>query len=191
MAVFLVQHAEKVREPGDPGITDAGRADARATGRWAARMGVRRVYCSPLLRSRQTAEVIAEQLGVAPRRLEPIEDPRATERLNWDGTIPFAAFAAEWRRTVEDRSYTPPFGDSSRTAAARLWALVSEVDALDGHTVVVTHGGVTVDLLRGLLGDAALSTALIQDGVPSCAVTTIDGGTPRTLASTRHLNHRQ
>ncbi|GAA1968692.1 histidine phosphatase family protein [Catenulispora subtropica] len=182
MAVFLVQHADKVREPGDPGITARGREHAARTASWAHRVGVRRVYCSPLLRSHQTAEIIA-----SPLRLRPIEDVRATERLNWNGDIPFEVFAAEWQRTVEDRGYTPIGGDSSFTAAARLRDLVSELAGLSGHTVIVTHGGVTVDLLRSLLGGASLGTELLIEGVPSCAITTIQDGKPLTVASVGHL----
>ena len=160
MTVYLIQHAEKLREPNDPGITELGRAHAALTGAWAKSTGIRRVYCSPLRRSRQTAQLVADALAV-----QPTQDKRAVERMNWDVTMPFAHFSAEWARTVEDRAYIPPNGDSSHAAAERLLQLVREADLANGPAAIVTHGGVTVDLLRTLLGDAAIADSLLTTGV--------------------------
>jgi hypothetical protein len=63
--------------------------------------------------------------------VQPIVDSRATERMNWDGSVSFAHFSAEWARTVADRSYMPSTGDSSHAAAQRLLALVREVDVIN------------------------------------------------------------
>ena len=44
--------------------------------------------------------------------------------------------------------------------------------------MVVTHGGVTVDLLRNLIGDAEVNRrapTLIAEGVPNCAMTRLQG----------------
>ncbi|WP_051450151.1 histidine phosphatase family protein [Actinospica robiniae] len=182
MYVYLIQHAEKLREPGDPGITELGRAHATLTGAWAQRTGIRRVYCSPLRRSWQTAQVIADAVDV-----QPVQDGRATERMNWDGTVPFAHFSAEWARTVEDRAYTPSNGDSSHAAASRLLALVREVGMTDSPAAIVTHGGVTVDLLRTLLEDTVIADSLLTTGVPSCAITTLNRTTAASVASVEHL----
>lgn len=183
MPVYLVQHAEKLREPGDPGITELGRVQAALVGVWARGVGVRRVYCSSLRRSRETARLIADALAV-----EPVQDERAVERMNWDGTVSFAEFSAEWARTVADRAYVPSSGDSSYAAAARLLELVREADTGDGPAAVVTHGGVTVDLLRTLLGDAAVGENLLTNGIPSCAITTLSGTTVESVASVAHLD---
>ena len=43
-----------------------------------------------------------------------------------------------------------------------------------GPVAAVTHGGVTSDLLRDLLGDSALPGHLLDAGIPPCAVTAID-----------------
>ncbi|MEY9887051.1 broad specificity phosphatase PhoE [Catenulispora sp. MAP12-49] len=182
MYVYLIQHAEKLREPGDPDITRLGRAHAALTGRWARRTGIRRVYCSPLRRSRETAQIIADAVAV-----QPVEDKRAIERMNWDGTMPFADFGAEWARTVEDRAYVPAIGDSSHAAADRLLALVRAVGASDSPAAIVTHGGVTADLLRTLLGDSAVGDSLLTTGVPSCAITTLNGTAVESVASVEHL----
>lgn len=64
--VVLVRHAEKAEEPrDDPPLTEAGRARARELARVLAGSGVKAVFTSHLLRTRQTAEPLAAQLGLA------------------------------------------------------------------------------------------------------------------------------
>jgi broad specificity phosphatase PhoE len=92
--------------------------------------------------------------------------------MNWDRSISLRVFADEWDRTVEDR----------------LRAMVVDLVILDGPAAIVTHGGVTVDLLRTLLGDGALRPQLIREGVPSCAVTAIEADlSVVSVASVCHL----
>jgi broad specificity phosphatase PhoE len=52
------------------------------------------------------------------------------------------------------------------------------MNALEGTVVAVTHGGVTIDLLRTLLGDESLPALLLRDGIPACALTTIQINEP-------------
>lgn len=192
MAVILVQHGAKEPGVGDPGLTPAGRRQAESTGRWlASRFNVTRVAASPLRRSRETAVLIA-----ATTALEVEIDERLTERMNWDGVNPPTAqeFLAEWERSTHERAYTPPSGDSSLEAARRLHGFLQECIDQTGDLVVATHGGVTVDLLRSLLGDPVLIEThpmLLREGIPSCALTILeqaDGDwVPRVIASTAHL----
>jgi hypothetical protein len=53
---------------------------------------------------------------------------------------------------------------------------------------VVTHGGITTDLLRNLPHDDALPPQLLGASIPPCAITTINGLTVVTVASTAHLS---
>jgi broad specificity phosphatase PhoE len=108
---FLVQHGEKEPLPGDPGLTGTGREQATCTGRWLCGLGMRALYSSPMRRARETAEGIASVTG-----LEVRADARLRERLNWDGSLPFDAFLALWARTMQDRDWAPPGGESSRQA---------------------------------------------------------------------------
>lgn len=78
--VYLVQHAEKRPDPGDPELTDLGRDQATRTAEWLRRNQVRGVYSSPFKRAVQTAQPIAEAVGV-----EVLQDRRLAERMNWDG----------------------------------------------------------------------------------------------------------
>lgn len=191
--VLVVQHGEKEREPGDPGLTEAGRAQAEATARWLWRTHpVDALWSSPMRRAIETAAPIASLVD-----LEASTDARLRERMNWEGehVQSLADFLADWTRATADRSYVPVSGDSSDDAAARFLAALDDVaDGEDETVVVVAHGGVTVDALRTIVGDVAIERDrpdLIRDGVPCCAVTTLvhdgDRWTVAHLPSTDHL----
>ena len=172
--VLVVQHGEKVRAAGNPGLTDVGHRQAAAVARWIAgnHVGIEAIVASPLRRAQETAAPIAAALG-----LEFSTDPRVTERMNWHGDagIDLDEFLSEWEHATEDRSYQPSVGDSSINASARFIDALVDLESVHvGVVVVVAHGGVTVDALRTIVGDASVVNAnadLLHGGVPSCAIT--------------------
>jgi broad specificity phosphatase PhoE len=166
LSVAVVQHGEKADAAGDPGLTARGRAQAQTV---ADSLVAVAVWSSPLRRARETAEVIARLCS-----LDLTIDARLQERMNWTlGSRD--EFFDEWRKASADRSYVPRYGDSSSAAASRFLAALDDLAAAhaDGTAVVVSHGGVTTDALRTLLGDDAL-TDLIENGIPPCAITTLE-----------------
>jgi broad specificity phosphatase PhoE len=178
---YLVQHGAKEARPGDPGLTAAGWEQAGRAARRLRPAGVAAVFSSPLRRAHETAQVVAEAAAV------PVTtDERLRERMNWDGRQDAEEFFEQWQATVADRDFVPALGDSSRAAGARFLAFLAEHAADPGPVAVATHGGVTVDLLRTLLGDDAVPAHLWQ-GVPGCAVTTLDGLEVVEIASVAHL----
>lgn len=85
MKLYLVRHAEAV--PGDPGdesrrLTDEGRRQARELGQRLVREKVQpdAVLTSPLARARETAEILAAELGA-----EPIAEDRLRPGATADG----------------------------------------------------------------------------------------------------------
>jgi broad specificity phosphatase PhoE len=180
--VYLVQHAEKEGGPGDPGLTRRGAQQAARAGRWLGAVGIGALYSSPARRALETAGFVAAATG------QPVRpDERLRERLNWDPAVPREEFLADWANTAADRDHVPRHGDSSRVTAQRMRAFLLARDGEAGRVAAVTHGGATVDLLRTLLGDDAVPAALLRDGVPACAITTVDGLTVVAVASVAHL----
>ena len=63
--VFLVRHAERADSPReDPPLLEAGVARSQQLARILANAGVKAIYTSQYLRTRQTAEPLAKQLGI-------------------------------------------------------------------------------------------------------------------------------
>jgi broad specificity phosphatase PhoE len=176
--VYLVQHGEKEPLPGDPGLTRTGREQAVHTGRWLRSLKISALYSSPMRRARETAEGIASITGLPIRC-----DTQLRERLNWDGSLPFEAFLDLWARTMRDRDWAPADGESSRQAGTRLQAFLAGLADASGPVAAVTHGGITVDLLRNLLGDDAVPASVLAAGIPPCAVTAVDDLTVVMIAS--------
>jgi broad specificity phosphatase PhoE len=179
--IYLVQHGDKERLPGDPGLTELGKRQAEVTACWLRATGLHAVYSSPLRRARETAEPVGQATGLAVQ-----VDSRLRERLNWDGSQAFGTFLAEWDRSTEDRDLVLSNGESSRSAGERLRLFLAGL-AGGGRVAVVSHGGVIVDLLRNLLGDGGLPARLMADGIPSCAITTLDDLHVTGIAATGHL----
>ena len=174
--VVLVQHADKQRERGDPGLTPLGRQQAQAVASYLAAHTWDVVLTSPLLRARQTAASIAEAC-----RISPTIDERLRERMNWgddDMEQTIDDFLRDWTRASTDRKWTPPSGSSAFATGERmLAALTDTVDRGIRRALAVTHGGATVDLLRQLLADSeidALAPGVIESGVPSCGLTRLE-----------------
>lgn len=190
MQVTVLQHAEKERTAGDPGLTARGHDQALSTAERLSGESIDAIWCSPLRRTRLTAAPLS-----AAAALPAVMDARLMERMNWDGLEPLNTFLEDWDLATRDRSYQPRSGESSARTAGRmlqvLWAAATAFPA--GHVVLVTHGGVTVDGLRTVLGDDTLSAVFPawSTGVPACALTRIDLQQPlinlRSIADVGHL----
>jgi broad specificity phosphatase PhoE len=180
--IYLVQHGEKERVASDPGLTALGRGQAEVTAGWLRARGLHGLRSSPLRRARETAAPIAAATNL-PAQL----DTRLRERLNWDGSQTIDAFLADWARSTQDRDFVPSNGEFSHSAGERMLAFVSGLTGRSGPAAAFTHGGVTTDLLRTLLGDDALPAGLLDEGIPACAITTLDDLDVVAIASTGHL----
>jgi broad specificity phosphatase PhoE len=64
--VIVVRHAEKTGPTGDVPLNDAGRERAKELARVVSSMDVKAIYVTQYLRTRQTAEPLAEALKIKP-----------------------------------------------------------------------------------------------------------------------------
>lgn len=140
--VFVVRHAQALKNvPHPAGMTDAqldvltpvGHAQAEALARSLSSRGVELVVASPTVRTRQTAEAIANAAGVA-----------AVE----------TAALASLRKVVTSgpsmQGTTTSESESLEDGVARAIAAVTALARPGGVIVLVTHG----DIAAGLIGQA-------------------------------------
>ncbi|MFB9836350.1 histidine phosphatase family protein [Actinoallomurus acaciae] len=141
-----------LRDPDVP-LSDTGRRQAKALGRWLAAMPPDErptvVYSSPYVRAAETARIALAEIGDLPIRL----DERLRDRengvlyaLTWRGIA--ARFPDEMarKRLTGKFYYRPPGGESWADVALRLRSALSDIqrDHPGGRVLVVAHDAVVV-----------------------------------------------
>jgi broad specificity phosphatase PhoE len=158
--IWLARHGEtdanaegRVQGSLDPPLNDRGREQARALAEEAAVLGIRALYTSQLVRSRETAAIVGERLG-----LEPRVDERFAEswRGEWEGRFHHeiksedpAGWAASFGAGDEFRF---PGGESLAEHGARVEAGLADVRRGLLPALVVCHGGTIRRVLAARLG---------------------------------------
>jgi probable phosphoglycerate mutase len=155
---LLIRHAAHVhldkifsgRLSGVP-LSDVGRAQADRLGVAASRERLDRILCSPLDRTRQTADAVAAAHGLA---AEPDDALVEIDMGDWTGRE-LGSFVDEpaWTAWNTERGTARiPGGETMAEAQARIVALLDRVAATDdGRTVaIVSHA----DMIRGAVAHA-------------------------------------
>jgi broad specificity phosphatase PhoE len=146
--VFLARHGQTAynlegRFQGQQGVPldDTGRAQAGVLAERAAGYDFAALWCSPLLRARETAEIVSARIG-----LEPREDPRLMETDAGDWTNrPFTDVQAEAPELFEqfftgNPAFAFPGGESFAAQEVRVAASLREIEAGALPALVVCHG---------------------------------------------------
>jgi broad specificity phosphatase PhoE len=170
-------------------LDDTGREQAAELAERAAAYGFAELWCSPLLRARQTADIVAKRIGLVPR-----EDARLVETDAGDWTdrsfadvhaeAPelFAAFLAG------DPSFAFPGGESLAEQDERVAAALDDVEAGELPALVVCHGMVIRAALSRSAGRWITRAERVANGAlvplnPAEAPSTEPGGGDVTEAS--------
>lgn len=152
-------------------LDDVGRRQAAELARLAVAVAPVSLWCSPLARARETADVVADTLGLAPR-----EEPRLveTDTGDWTGRS-FAEVQDEdpegfARFQASDPGFRFPGGESFAAQAERVRAALTDLraDADALPALVVCHRGV-IRLALADRGDAGARAA----EVPNAALVTL------------------
>jgi broad specificity phosphatase PhoE len=160
-------------------LDDTGREQARELAERAAAHGFAALWCSPLLRARETAEVVAARLG-----LEPREDARLmeTDAGDWTDRL-FADVQAEdpegfERFVAGDPSFAFPGGESFAHQEQRVAAALADVELGALPALVVCHGMV----IRAALSSRAGHWEPHAERVPNGALVPLAPPSPGSAA---------
>ena len=151
--VLMVRHGEsewnalgKWQGRADIALTEAGREQARAAADYVrtTALPVTRVLASTLRRAHETAEIIAERLGLA----AVMTDQRLVETDvgPWEG-LRADEIEAGWPRYLRDRN-TPPGFEPPDQVFARATQAIREAALVGEHTLIVSHSGVIRTIRR-------------------------------------------
>jgi broad specificity phosphatase PhoE len=122
-------------------LDEVGRAQARDLAERAAAHAFAALWCSPLLRARETADIVAARIGLEPREDERLVETDAgawTDRtfaeVQAEAPQEFARFAAL------DPDFGFPHGESFAAQAVRVHAAVADIRAAETPALAVCHG---------------------------------------------------
>lgn len=170
ITLYAVRHGEtdynqedRVQGSRDSILTEFGRNQARSLAEHFRDIPLSAIYSSPLKRARETADTIAEAVGLGVEVHDDLHELRCGEfegliyeeikRTRWDEFL-------EWLQNPE---YAVPGGESMNQLYSRVSAAMKEILAgvADGSQIaVVSHAGVVRMTLAALLGvPVSVSTA--------------------------------
>jgi 2,3-bisphosphoglycerate-dependent phosphoglycerate mutase len=133
--LYLIRHAQSLPHPDqaepDWPLSAVGEKQARGLVAALQPLGIRRLYCSPYRRCRDTLAPFADAAG-----LDVVPDAGLRERRIAAGWI--SDFRDVWRRSWEDFSYALEGGESSWTCRERI--------AAAAEAIIARHPGETIGL---------------------------------------------
>jgi broad specificity phosphatase PhoE len=176
--MYLARHGEtaynaegRFQGQGAVPLNGTGRAQAAALAEQALAYEFVALWCSPLLRARETADVVARRVGLTPR-----EDARLmeTDAGAWTDRS-FADVQAEVpeefaRFKGGDPSFAFPGGESFAQQGVRVAAAFHDIKRAEAPTLVVCHGGV----IRIALFQRTKDRSVLGDPVPNATIVPLD-----------------
>lgn len=159
--VYLLRHAKpEMKESRCIGITDIllgdeGRSQAEGIADWIRKLGIRKIYSSPLSRCTETAGIIAKKLDLAESEIQICQELHEVNAGKWENRR-----FSELKKTreYEERGknigyYVLPEGESFAQGGVRLRKCLEQIrNGTDEDILVVTHAGVIRAYLCELLG---------------------------------------
>jgi len=188
--VHLLRHGEHVlqgralvgRTPGI-GLSEKGRAEIAAVAERLAGEGIAALYASPLQRTRETAEIVGERLGLA---VALHDDLIELDFGDWTGAT-FDAIRSDprWEPWRTQRSLASiPGGESMRQVQRRAVEALLEISGrhAEDSVVLVSHGDVIRAVLVFALGMPLDFYGRLEVGQGSLSTLRLDAGGIRVLA---------
>jgi broad specificity phosphatase PhoE len=186
MNVFLVRHGESEANAAgrlqgrlDVPLSERGRAQARQLGAWLRERRIRWdfVYSSPLLRARQTADIVREAVEGPDVQVELDLAEVSVGRLEGLGREEIAVQHPDFlKRSITDLAdFSAYGGESYDELQARIRGLLGRLierhRRSDDSILVVAHGGVNFQLIKAMICDPVPRICIVRMG--NCSATRI------------------
>ena len=162
MGLYLVRHGEtdwnlssRIQGQTDIPLNDNGRAQARELSAAVRQRGLSpgRIYTSRMLRARETADIVAADLGMEAQILEGVHEINmgAWEGYTWRQVR--EEFPQDYEKWYCNRRYQiPPGGESYEQLLARVVPAMRKAAKEKGDSLIITHSAVIMTLLSYLNG---------------------------------------
>ena len=180
--IYLIRHGRQ-NSPlcnVDVPLDEAGQRQAALVAKRLKNYNIQALYSSNLIRARQTAEIIGEELKLSNNIEENLKEISfgALEGLG-DAEIKerFGDFLEERAKAVSDIPY--PDGESGRDVYNRAFPVIQSIiarakeDNME-NIAIVSHGGVIRTLVAGVLGADFAKKLCVSKNLENCSITEID-----------------
>jgi broad specificity phosphatase PhoE len=148
-----------------------GRAQAAALAEQALAYEFAALWCSPLLRARETADVVGRAIGLTPREDTRLMETDAGEWTDRSFAEVQAQAPEEFARFKGgDPTFAFPGGESFAAQGVRVAGAFHDIKRTEAPALVVCHGGV----IRIALFQRTKDRAVLADPVPNATVIPLD-----------------
>lgn len=202
MKCYLIRHAQtqwnfenRIQGHSDPPLSALGCEQAKRTAGYFSGRSIQALYTSHLIRSRQTAETIAQATGLTPTVIPGLSEIHLGA---WEGLTPEEVNARYdgayqvWK--TEPSRVRIPGGEAVAAFHERVRATFAQIaaDHREGEIVIVSHGGVIASWLADWVGaeyDQLLHRLVLDNG----GISGVDCRTAPPCVlwvnAVEHLNH--
>lgn len=168
MRIYLIRHAKQESKlcNDNTALCEIGRKQAHLLGKRLLNYHIDEIYASDLLRAKETAEIVASELGkpmdvIIREGLRETDFGELTYQLDEDIKVKYKEFMESRYHVEEDWAY--PGGESGKEVFVRAMEVMQEIIHTDKkNVVVVTHGGTIRVLLAGLFQGGQKDRLLIS-----------------------------
>ena len=199
MELLVIRHARPVRDEApeggsaDPVLADLGHRQAQATAAHLAQEGIDHIVSSSMKRAVQTAEPLADRLGLDVEMLDDLRESDHRSQIyvpseEWSRDDPAVAHYYDEDRDLSDTIFSDGY-EEFRDRVGRGFEHV--IGTNRSRTVAVfCHGMVTGVYLQILLGiDDPLSLLVDYCGITRVAASSTGVRTVRSVNETQHVRH--
>lgn len=200
MELLIIRHARPVRhvaldgDSADPGLSEIGRIQAETTASFLAQEPIDHIVASTMLRAMQTAEPLAERLGIEIEALDELRESNhrsqvyvPAEEISRDDPDTLHYFDADLSDDDLSEIVFSEGYDGFRSRVSRGFQHV--IDTNRSRTVAVfCHGMVKSVFLQTLLGHSDVFKLLIDYcGISRVAAASTGLRTVRSVNETQHV----
>lgn len=175
MHIYLIRHGlqDSTLCNVDIPLTEIGNRQAVLTGNRLKKYNISALYCSDLLRAKETAEVIGNILKLdinVKEELKEIDFGELTGHTDAENEANYEFFLEKKKKMQWDIPY--PGGECNEEVYKRAMpALKKIIEKEDGNVCIVTHGGTIRAILSGILGVDFAKTRLFGNTLVHGSIT--------------------
>jgi probable phosphoglycerate mutase len=164
----------------DVPLAEEGKRQAELVAKRLEFYGIEKLYCSHLIRAKETAEIIGEELGLEPNVEENFREISFGDMEGLDGAQlkeKFGDFLEVRKKAKED--IPNPGGESGEDVFNRAMPVIRRIieeAKIDNkkNIAIVSHGGLIRSVVAGVLEAPFAKKLCIGKDLENCSITEID-----------------